>query len=122
MKAIRLLSVGLLAAFGVWATDVSGKWISETPVRDGNTATVTMKFKTDHDKLTGTISGPSGEAEISNGEIEGSRVSFSVPRDRNGTKFDQHYKGTVEGDTIHFTVTFGDTNFNARRKFDAKRE
>jgi hypothetical protein len=74
MKAIRLLSVGLLAAFGVWATDVSGKWISETPVRDGNTATVTMKFKTDHDKLTGTISGPSGEAEISDGEIEGRRV------------------------------------------------
>ncbi len=55
MKTIRLLSLGLLATLGVWAAEVTGKWVSETPVRDGNTATVTMTFKADHDKLTGSI-------------------------------------------------------------------
>ena len=121
MKIIQLISLGLLAAICVWAADVTGKWTSETPVRDGNTATVTMTFKTENEKLTGTISGPDGEAEISDGEIKGSHLSFTVPRNRNGAQFDQHYEGTVEGNTIHFTVTFGDSNFKARRNFDAKR-
>lgn len=121
MKAIRLISIGLLAALDIWGTDVSGKWISETPVRDGNTATVTMNFKTDHNKLTGTINGPTGDAEISDGEFEGSHISFIIPHDRIGAKFDWHYEGTIEGDIIHFTLTFGDSGFTAKRKFDAKR-
>lgn len=121
MKLIRLFSLCLLAAIGVSAADVDGTWISETPTRDGNTATVTMTLKADHNKLAGTISGPDGDADISGGEIEGSHIAFTVPRILNGAESDQRYQGTVEGNTIHFTVTFGNANFQARRKFDVTR-
>ncbi|MBV8834435.1 MAG: hypothetical protein JO108_34995 [Acidobacteriaceae bacterium] len=123
LKALRLLLAGTLATVALWAADVTGKWTYEMPGRDGNTMTGTMNLKADGSKLTGTISGPRGETEISDGKIDGDNVSFNVVREFNGNKMTLNYKGKVEGDTIHFTMKMegGRMGNGAGREFDAKR-
>jgi hypothetical protein len=122
MKTLWLVFIGMLAATLIWAADVTGKWTAAVQGRGGQTMTVTMNLKADGNALTGTVSGPRGETEISDGKVDGDNISFSVVREFNGNQFKQNYKGTVEGDTIHFTVTMeGGMGGGPSRKFDAKR-
>lgn len=123
MKTLRIFLIGCLAATAVWAADVTGKWTAEMPGRDGNTMTVTINLKADGDKLTGTVSGRRGDTDISNGKIDGDNLSFNVVREFNGNQMTQHYKGTVNGDTIHFSVTMegGNMGGGSAREFDAHR-
>jgi len=68
------------------------------------------------------VSRRTGETEISDGKADGDNVSFSVVREFNGNQFKQNYKGKLEGDTIHFTVTTEGGNGGGReRTFDAHR-
>lgn len=120
--ALRFVLVGLLASILVWAADVTGKWTAEMQGRGGNTMTVTMNLKAEGNTLTGTVSGRNRDTDISDGKIDGNNISFSVVREFNGNQFKQNYKGTVEGDTIHFTVTTeGGQGQGRSRQFDAKR-
>jgi hypothetical protein len=120
--ALRLVLFGLFASVLVWAADVTGKWTAEMQGRGGNTMTVTMNLKADGNTLTGTVSGRNGDTDISDGKIDGNNISFSVVREFNGNQFKQNYKGTVNGDTIHFTVAMeGGPGQGRSREFDAKR-
>lgn len=97
----------LLAAFSAVAADVNGKWVSEMKTRDGQVRTSTFEFKADGEKLTGTVSGARGSAEISEGKISGDDISFVVARKFQDREFRMQYKGKVTGDEIHFEVNFG---------------
>ena len=120
--ALRFALVGLIASVLVWAADVTGKWTAEVQGRGGNTMTVNMNLKADGNALTGTISGRNGETDISDGKIDGNNLSFTVVREFNGNQFKQNYKGTLDGDTIHFTLTMeGGQGQGRSRQFDAKR-
>lgn len=120
--ALRFVLVGLVASILVWAADVTGKWTAEMQGRGGNTMTMTMNLKADGNALTGTVSGRNGDTEISDGKIDGNNLSFTVVREFNGNQFKQNYKGTLNGDTIHFTVTMeGGQGQGRSREFDAKR-
>lgn len=120
--ALRFIVVGLIASVLVWAADVTGKWTAEMQGRGGNTMTVTMDLKADGNTLTGTVSGRNGDTDISDGKIDGNNLSFTVVREFNGNQFKQNYKGTLNGDTIHFTVTMeGGAGQGRSREFDAKR-
>jgi hypothetical protein len=124
MKSLRILLIGCLAAVAIWAADVTGKWTAEMQGRNGNTMTMTMNLKADGDKLTGTVSGGrGGEAEISDGKIDGDNISFKVVREFNGNQMTSVYKGKVDGDTIHFSMTMegGPMGGGHAREFDAKR-
>jgi len=123
MKALRLLVAGSLAIAAMWAADVTGKWTYEIQGRDGNTVAGTMNLKADGTTLTGTVGGRNGDAEISDGKIDGDNISFNVVREFNGRKMTISYKGKLEGDTIHFTMKLESGPMpNARgREFDAKR-
>ena len=123
MKALRLVLAGCLVAAGLWAADATGKWTAEMQGRGGNTMTVTMNLKAEGDKLTGTISGRNGETEISDGKIDGNNLSFTVVREFNGNKVTQNYKGKLDGDVIHFSMTMegGQGGNMPAREFDAKR-
>jgi|ERR1700722_13730260 len=85
------------------AADVSGKWVAQMPGRDGQTREATFTFKADGERLTGTVSGPRGEAEISDGKISGDEISFSQTMEFNGNQMKILYKGTISGDQITFT-------------------
>jgi len=117
---MRLAVFALCLAFvgAAVAADVSGKWTAQVPGRDGQLQDTTFNFKVDGAKLTGTMSGPRGDAEISDGKVEGDKISFSVVRNFGGNEVKLLYKGTVAGSEIKFTREGGQ---GPAREFTAKR-
>jgi hypothetical protein len=128
MKTILQSGTLLIAmAISVFAADPTGKWAASMPGRGGDTMTVTFNLKADGDKLTGSVSNPRGDTEISDGKIDGDNISFSVVREFNGNTMKTVYKGTIEGDTIHFSMMReggpgGGGPGGGERKFDAKKQ
>ena len=59
--------------------------------------------KVDGNTLTGTVSGPQGDMEISDGKIDGDTISFTQTMEFNGNTMKILYKGTISGDSIKFT-------------------
>lgn len=102
-RLICLFAVLSLFASIAAAADVTGKWKAEMPGRDGNTREVTFTFKVDGDKLTGTMSSPRGEREISQGKVSGDEISFVMVFSFNGNEMKINYKGKVSGNEIKFT-------------------
>jgi hypothetical protein len=104
----KLITTGFLAgllAMTAMAADVTGKWTAQLPGRGGQTREATFNFKVDGNTLTGTISGPRGDMDISDGKIDGDTIAFSQTMEFNGNTMKILYKGTVSGDTINFTRT-----------------
>jgi hypothetical protein len=102
----KLLTMGFLSgllAMTALAADVTGKWTAQVPGRGGQAREQTFNLKADGNTLTGTISSPRGDAEISEGKIDGDQISFTQTMEFNGNSMKLLYKGTVSGDTIKFT-------------------
>jgi hypothetical protein len=100
---LRIFGIAVLllgAAVAAFAADVSGKWTGDMPARQ-STAPATFVFKVDGDKLTGTMTGPQGEAPLQDGKVSGDEISFSTQ----GGQAKILFKGTVSGDTIKMTRT-----------------
>lgn len=94
---LSLIAVGALA-FGA---DVTGKWTAEVPGRGGQTRTQTFTLKQDGSALTGTASGMQGqENPISEGKVDGDKVSFAVKVEFNGNAFKMTYEGKLEGEEL----------------------
>ncbi len=106
MRKVRVLSVVfllLLAAMAAFAADVTGKWTAQVPGRGGQTREVTFNLKADGATLTGTITTPRGDSDISDGKIDGDQISFTQTMNFGGNEVKLLYKGKVSGDTIEFT-------------------
>ncbi len=100
------------------AADFNGKWTAEVQGRNG-TQTITFNFKVDGSTLTGSITTPRGDMDISNGKVDGDNISFDQTMNFNGNSFTITYKGTADGDdAIKFTRQFGD---RPAMEFTAKR-
>lgn len=97
--AVLVLASAALA----WAANIDGKWVAQVPGRGGQTQEQTFTFKADGEKLTGTVTGPRGEAPISDGVIKGDDISFTQTFDMQGNSVKVIYKGKVSGDEIKFT-------------------
>ena len=97
----------LTAAFALTASaaDVAGTWKASVETPNG-TFESTFTFKVDGDKLTGTVVGQMGEAPITDGKVNGDKVSFAVTREFNGNTFKITYEGTVNGNEMKLTVHF----------------
>jgi hypothetical protein len=101
-----------------YAADVTGKWVAQVPGRDGQTRETTITLKAEGEKLTGSVSGRQGDIPISEGQIKGDELSFTVTQSRQGNEVKVNYKGKVSGDEIKFTRTIGDrppVEFTAKR-------
>jgi hypothetical protein len=119
---IRLTLLSALLAVSAFAADVTGKWSAEVQGRGGQTRQVTINLKASGDALTGTISGPQGDTEISDGKVSADEVSFNVTREFQGNTVKMHYTGKVAGDEIKFTVTReGGQGGGRGQEFTAKR-
>jgi len=95
------------------AADVTGKWTAMVPGRDGSQET-TIVLKQDGDKLTGSLTSPRGERQISEGKVTGDSLSFTIETQRG--KFT--YTGTVSGSEIKFKRAGGQgepREFTARK-------
>lgn len=99
---IRLVLLACLAAAVSFAADATGKWSAEMAGRGGQTRTVTMNLKADGAKLTGTIGGPQGDTEITDGKVDGDTITFVVTREFQGNSVKMNYTGKVAGDEIKF--------------------
>jgi hypothetical protein len=99
-----LLILFALCAASAFAADVAGTWKGSMETPNG-TLENTFVFKTDGDKLTGTVStGQFGEAAISEGKVDGDNLAFSVVRDFNGNQIKLTYKGKMKGDEMTVTI------------------
>jgi hypothetical protein len=107
-KLLFVVLIALTVTITLMAADVSGKWTFEQQGRNGS-MTVTLTLKADGGNLTGTVSGGmgrgGGDADISDGKVDGNNISFAVKREFNGNSFVTTYKGTVDGDTMKLDVT-----------------
>lgn len=87
------------------AADIDGTWTREAQGR-GGTTTQTLMLKAEGMKLTGTLdAGRGGATEISDGKIDGNKVSFKVVREFNGNSFTQMFEGTMSGKELSLNVT-----------------
>ena len=99
--------------------NVAGKWETtrETP---RGTMTSTFTFQVEGNTLTGTVGSRIGDTEISEGTIDGNKISFKVVMSRGDRTFEMAYSGTVDGDTITGTITTmrGEQPWTAKRVND----
>lgn len=82
------------------------------------TQTITFDFHVDGTTLTGKVTTPRGETDITDGKVDGDNISFTQKLSFNGNDFTITYTGKADGDTIKFTRQMGDrpaTEFVAKR-------
>ena len=97
-------------------SDVDGVWetVMNTPM-GAQKATATLA--TDGDKLTGTLSGAQGTAELQDGKADGNNVSWSMDLTQ-PMPMKLEFTATVEGDDISGNVklgAFGNASFKGTR-------
>jgi hypothetical protein len=122
---VILLAVTLVA----FAADVTGKWTYEMQGRDGTPRPVTITLKQEGTTLTGSVPGMGrrggAEAppptEITNGKVEGDKVSFEVKREFGGNTMVTKYEGTVSGDTMKLKITRDTPNGPMENEVTAKK-
>ena len=112
-KLLFVVTIALVFTFAAMAADVTGKWTFEQPGRGGGPGRpVTITLKQDGAKLTGSVPGmgrggdnPPPPTEITDGKVDGDKVSFTVKREFNGNSMVTKYEGTVSGDEMKLKIT-----------------
>ena len=106
-RIFSLCALLALASLMAFAADVTGKWASEPPA-GGKGGPQTLTLKQDGTKLTGTLEGGrGGAAELSNGSVDGDKVSFEVKRQVQGNDVVIKYTGTVSGSEMKLSFEMG---------------
>jgi len=97
----------------------TGTWKWSVTMGD-NTREVSLTLKMDGDKLTGSMPGRNNtDTKIDDGAtFKDGEITFSVTRERNGTKTTTKYTGKLNGDTIKGKIT---REGQEDRDWDAKR-
>lgn len=102
--------LGLVAAVVITATafaaemaSPAGNWKWTSQGRNGPQE-ATAKFAVKEGKLTGTVTSPRGDTEISNGSFKDGAVAFVTELTFGENKFAIKYTGKLEGDTIKGTI------------------
>jgi len=102
-----MIAVLGLSVMAVAAEDATGTWKATLETPNGSQVN-TFVLKMDGGKVTGTISSDMmGTQQISDGKVDGEKISFSVTSDFGIIS----YAGTVKGDTMKLTLTVGDGQF-----------
>lgn len=134
MKSLIQIATGAIFALGflaqVHAADVSGTWSWTMAARGGGEGRkMTLKLKTEGEKLTGTLSMPGRqggdpiETAIGDGKVSGDEISFTVTREFGGNKVVTKYAGKVSGDSIKGKIESAGRDGQTRsRDWEAKRE
>ena len=82
------------------AADITGNWTGSA-----DQFTVTFAFKQDGETLTGAVTVPQGDPlPISDGKVQGDKISFTVKVDMGGNSMTIRHEGTIKGDEISLTT------------------
>lgn len=105
------------------AVDATGVWKWSFTAQNGDTYESIAKLKQEGEKLSGTIDGRFGVAEIKEGSVKGDEIKFQVTRERDGQSFLIKYSGKLSGDSIMGKTSFEFPNSEGRaRDWEAKRQ
>jgi hypothetical protein len=104
LLAVLFLALGSVTAL---AADFNGKWTADITTPRG-TQTYTFDFHVDGAALTGKITSPRGDSDITEGKIDGDSISFAQVVNFNGNERKIVYSGKSAGDTIKFTRQVAD--------------
>ncbi len=102
--AALFLALGSLSAM---AADFNGKWNGQVQGRNGM-QTVVFDFHVNGATLTGKVTTPRGDTDITDGKVDGDTISFTQKLSFNGNDIVINYTGKADGDTIKFTRQAGD--------------
>jgi hypothetical protein len=102
--AVLFLALGTVSAL---AADFSGKWSADVTTPRG-TQTLIFDFHVDGAALTGKVTSPRGEMDITNGKVDGDNISFDTVMNFNGNSMTMTYTGKADGDSIKFSRKAGD--------------
>ena len=102
--AVLFLALGSITAL---AADFSGKWTADVTTPRG-TQTLTFDLHVDGAVVTGKVTSPRGDSDITDGKIDGDTITFTQTVSFNGNDFKMTYSGKADGDTIKFTRAMGD--------------
>jgi hypothetical protein len=104
----------LFAAVGL-AANVDGRWEGKVSGPNGD-LTLTFNFKAEGSKLTGSVETPNGENPITDGKVDGDKISFKTHFQDNTID----HEGTVSEDTIQLKVhgPWGDSEMTLKRASD----
>ena len=127
-KLLFVVTSALVFTFAAMAADVTGKWVAEQPGRNGGPPRqTTFDLKQDGGKLTGTMTGGMGRPgggggapaaiEISDGKVDGDKVTFTIKREGPNGPMEIKYNGTVSGDELKLKFMMMDQE----REMTAKR-
>lgn len=118
-------TLGLLLLFGlilsgpaVFAQSVDGVWEGEVEGRNGMQK-ITITLKADGGTLTGKVTTPRGDNDITDGKIDGDQISFKTPVSFGGNNATIVYTGKISGDAIAFKRVIEE--FDRTSEFTAKR-
>jgi opacity protein-like surface antigen len=82
------------------AADITGNWTGSS-----DQFTLKFVFKQDGETLTGNVIGPQGDPlPISEGKVQGDKVSFTVKVDMGGNSMKITHEGTIKGDEVSLTT------------------
>ena len=110
MKIAAILLTVMLAA-SAFAADIAGKWTATTEGPNGS-MTIVFDFKVDGQNLSGTAASDMGEMKITEGTIDGDKITFTVE----AGDFKVVHKGTVSGDEMKLNVEIGDQKMEMTAK------
>lgn len=118
MKRKTLLTVFLLSFFAVCLaaviSDLNGKWAGVLNAPDGNQYPLTYTFKSDGNKLSGTLEANGMSVPIDSGVVNGNKFKFSVTVD--GRPFPHTGNYYAAGDSVGVDVDFMGTKTHATLK------
>lgn len=119
-KSFILAAMILTGLVYVYAADIAGKWTAEFDSQVGVQKYV-FEFKVDGSTLTGmaisNIDGAEAKTPITEGKIDGDKISFVENLNYQGMELRIVYEGTVSGDEIQLARIEG----AGGEKFVAKR-
>ncbi|MGB7762283.1 MAG: erythromycin esterase family protein [Bryobacteraceae bacterium] len=116
---MRKLLIPLLLILGsspAMLAGVDGRW--EISV-SGSAIGILLDLRSDGNRITGSMSGPNGKLEITNGSIAADTISFETVLPLEGRTIAVSYKGRISGDAIELTAQ--SPEFGAEQRFTAKR-
>lgn len=107
-KAIVIVTAVLGLAFAaLGAEEAAGTWKATLETPNGAQEN-TFVLKVDAGRITGTVSGGMlGTVQISEGKVDGDKISFSINSDFGVIR----YSGTIKGDDMKLTLVAGDGQF-----------
>ena len=111
----RTVFLGLLLLFSaalLLAADLNGRWEGSMNTPNGDFALV-FNFKVQGATLSGIVETPNGNADITDGKVDGNKFSFKT----HAGDAEINHEGTLSGDAIQLKVSgpWGDSEMTLKR-------